>query len=282
VTPGRRHRPSAIVFAAVAILWAAAALAAQSVLTQLGLAETAARNHIIRVVKARGQYEYSDPMVVAGRAGFRKLPAGARHEVAKALFAWAKAYVNSPAFRTAYAGFRQDVVGTPTEYALSVEQEAQKRIDETVAGLEQMIQAAGTLPIPPADRAKLEATAREQLAIARSADTRRQLQEGLTAERRQRAASETANVKRTDEEVPADPNVLFARCLRQFLADTADVDYAAGITNITPYDTEPTWDFNNPAYRKKPFLWMEAVLVGKDTVTAARAVAQAWLNEIGQ
>jgi hypothetical protein len=99
----------------IATIAASGVLLAQGVLAQLGLAETAARSFLFSEIK-RAAVNRRSEVVVAGNRAFLKLPPAARGQAATALFAWSKAYVNSPAFKSAYANYRRDVIGKPRQY----------------------------------------------------------------------------------------------------------------------------------------------------------------------
>jgi hypothetical protein len=75
----------------------------QNVLAQLGLTEPSARTLFFEEVERESRTDRRDRVAVAGHRVFYKLPASARGPAATALFAWAKTYVNSPAFRALYA-----------------------------------------------------------------------------------------------------------------------------------------------------------------------------------
>ncbi|MGH9203919.1 MAG: hypothetical protein ACRD2A_22050, partial [Vicinamibacterales bacterium] len=72
-------------------------LGAQSALMQLGLTETAARKFLFDELISPSKDRRGD-IAIAGTRAFLKLPQSARAAAATGLFAWAKSYVNSPAF----------------------------------------------------------------------------------------------------------------------------------------------------------------------------------------
>ena len=74
-------------------------LLAQSVLVQLGLTDATARNFLLDEIKSPASSRRND-IVVTGNRAFLKLPPAVRGQAASSLFAWAKAYANSPAFKT--------------------------------------------------------------------------------------------------------------------------------------------------------------------------------------
>ena len=90
--------------AIVVMLFAGGSFVAQGVLMQLGLTESSARNFVLDEIKHPADGRRSD-IVVAGTRGFVNLPRAARGPAATMLFAWAKGYVNSASFKTAYDTF---------------------------------------------------------------------------------------------------------------------------------------------------------------------------------
>ena len=83
---------------AAILVAACAGLTAQGALAQLGLTETSARNFVMRETESTSTNRRT-PIVETGRRAFYKLPVSARGPAATALFAWAKAYVGSAAFK---------------------------------------------------------------------------------------------------------------------------------------------------------------------------------------
>jgi hypothetical protein len=128
-----------------------AGASAQGPLAQLGLTEATARRLLLdeatTMPAARRSEQpqsmsagrWADSMreirrsevVEIGRKAFYKLPLATRGPAATALFAWAKAYVGSPAFKTAYTQRRRDVLGPDTPTAQpSLDDEVQAQINE--------------------------------------------------------------------------------------------------------------------------------------------------------
>ena len=70
-----------------------------------------------------------------------------------------------------------------------------------------------------------------------------------------------------------------ARQLRDFVANTADVDFAA---KQGPVMGGSEYGFLNRAYWDKPWQWKFAWEWGPEAIGAARTAAQAWLKEMGK
>ena len=207
----------ATLVAIVVTLTAGGALVAQGALAQLGLTEGAARRFLFDELKGPTIHGRRSEIAIAGTRAFYKLPTAARGPAAAGLFAWARAYVNSPAFRKAYADLRQDATPQERQDAQTVDAEVKKQINENAA-------------------------------------------------------------RRANERYPSDPQLLFARRLRQFLAETADVNFSARTISLT--GGADGIEFVDPVDRKRSWLWQLAAIAGREATAAARAEAESWLKDI--
>lgn len=272
--PMRRSRQCFVL--ATACVMAIAGTTAQGPLALLGLTESAARDFVLSEATSLST-DRRTPIVETGRGAFYKLPAAARGPATTALFAWAKAYVGSPAFKTAYAQNRHNVLGPETPAGQpSIDDEVQAQINEMKESLAQSRQMAASLP--SANAAILLKTIEEQEARIKSGEFEKMLRIGLGAGRDERAERDAAAAKENDERYPVDPTRIFARRLREFLDATSDVNFSARTIRLTggPDGIE----FIDKADRQRSWMWQEAVIVGPEATAAARAAAQAWLKEI--
>jgi hypothetical protein len=94
----------------------------------------------------------------------------------------------------------------------------------------------------------------------------------------EKAAYEEAT-RNWETKFPADFNVFLAKHLREFLDTTGDVDYTAKLVR-SPVNN--SLGLADPALRRKPWQWQEAVLYGPEAIAAARTAASAWLKELGK
>ena len=265
-----------VVVAALGIAAAAGGrLAAQTAFAQLGVTEAAARTFVLNEIKSPATGRRSD-IAIAGTRAFLKLPPAARAAAATGLFAWAKAYVNSPAFKASYERQRQDRTPPPRQYALSVEEAVKSETDEVLAGIEQMRQ--GIKALPPADQQKVLEKLKEAQAMATSPEMVQARRAALEATRAEEGGTHAAQTREVEEKTPANPQTLFARRLREFLQNTADVNFSARTINLTG-GTDGI-EFVDRADRQRHWMWQEAVLAGPEATAAARTAAQAWLQEI--
>lgn len=258
---------------------AGAHLLAQSVLAQLGLTEAVARDFFIHEVKTQPRdhpFARRNAIALAGTRGFYKLPPAARGPAATALFAWGKAYANSPAFRTSYANFRRDAIPTETEYTDTLDEAVKKRIDEMLLGVEQSKQMAAK--VDPKTAAAILENVKKQEAQIRSPEFAKMLRTGMEMERAAKIQSAGNSNRESIARYPVNPEEIFARRLREFLNDTADANFSARTIHLTggPDGIE----FVDPADRKRSTTWQMAVIAGREATTAARAAAEAWLKEI--
>ncbi|HYN10570.1 MAG TPA: hypothetical protein VES67_24515 [Vicinamibacterales bacterium] len=266
----------ATLFVALAVLIAAGRVAvAQGTLAQLGLTETAARNFVLEEIKSTATNRRSD-IAIAGTRAFLKLPRPARAAAATGLFAWAKAYVTSPAFQASYASYRNGRIPQGRQYALTVEEAVKKDIDEQLAGMEQLKKAAASMP--PADAANILESVKKMHAMLTDPAFIKQRHAQLADERAAEGKNETAIAAEVEEMTPADARKLFARRLREFLDATAGVNFEARTISLTggPDGIE----FVDRPDRKRPWMWQQAAIVGPEATAAARASAEAWLKEL--
>ena len=169
-------------------------------------------------VRTAGALGAAGKMPVALMDAYQKIPEAARGPVTTAFVAWVKAYVASPAFATAYARIRTEEKPATRQYARTIDEEMKQLLDENLAGLANARQAAASMPA--ADREKLLANLKEMEDKMRSPELQKMQRAALEADRAQGTAGEGELLKRWEENFPADPRVLIARRLREFLDST--------------------------------------------------------------
>lgn len=269
---------------ALGLLMLSSVLVRQGALTQFGLTEASARELVMAEVESGGTDSRSmsarsyAPMVIKGRAAYQKIPAASRAQATVGLFAWARAHVSSPAFKTAYIKLRSDNKPQPKIYEQTIDQELKAKFDEMAAGHEQTRKMVASLPAK--DRAPVLAQIKEAEATARSPEFINAVRAGLVEERAKEQEGFDSAMKAWAARYPADPNAFTVKNLKALLAGIDGVDYAAKLVTIVG-EGGSTLGFENAAYREKPWMWVECVLAGKDAVAAARLAAEAWLRELG-
>lgn len=263
---------------AVVLVMVGVAALAQNALTQLGLTEAAARALLLGEIQSGGGVGAASKLADAGRAAYRRVPEAARGPVTTGLFAWAKAYANSPAVEAAYPRLRTDAMPERTHDARTIDEEMRKQLDDMVAAQEPAKRMAASLPA--ADREKLLASLKSQEDMMRSPAVQNAQRASLEATRAQEKVKEDRAFQVWEQQFPADLQVLFTRRLREFLAATADVDFEARKQVIRGLGGETVGFVQPPGYDEKPWQWQHAFVVGREATTAARTAAEAWLKEI--
>jgi hypothetical protein len=243
---------------------------------QLGLTETTARNYVISQIHSPVG-DRRNEIAVFGTRAFQKLPSAARGTAAAALFAWAKAYVNSAAFKTTYATIRKQTIPslTPT-YTDTIDEAVQKLINVQREMVESVRKVAAGLP--PSDAKGALEQAKEIEDNLKDPAYLKRIRENIEVERAATGENNNASVQEAEAKYPADPQKIFAQRLREFLKETANVNFSAKTISLTggPDGIE----FVHPEDRARSWLWQEAVIVGPEAVAAARAAAEAWLKEL--
>lgn len=244
-------------------------LAAQAVLAKVGVSENDARNTFMQ-----SMIGVASPG--AATRPFLALSPTSRAAVVTDVVSWAKAYANSAAFKRAWADERaQNTPETPQSDADAQKQQTedqQKQIDDlkkTIAGLppDQQKQVQAMVDQMTAQQAALQKDPKYQALVKQSADE--------TRTRRQKDYADAT--AQWQKQYPADPNVAVGRRLHDFLAVSADVNFDAKLVTKGPVKT-----FADPAFESKPDAWKMCFRAGREATAAARAAAQAWLQEIGQ
>jgi hypothetical protein len=244
---------------------------AADVLSQLGIALQAAKEAVASVLNS-GIYNPGLPA-----AAFKLLPAAARAEVAAAGVAWVKAYTASPEFKQQYAQIRETRKPDPPQFEGTPEDEIKKADDEQRQQAEESKKAIAGLPAE--QRAQLEEALKAAQAMTAQLNTpemRKMRLDGIKGQRAERTKQYDQELATWKRDYPESPAPMIAKRLRELLASSADVDFAAKLTT-----KNGKMVFENPAYEQKPGQWKMWYRAGKEATAAARAAAQAWLKELG-
>jgi hypothetical protein len=248
----------------------AAVPAPADVLAQLGITPEAAKEAAASIVSG-GIFNPGLPA-----AAFKLLPPAARAEAATAGVAWLKAYTATPEFAQRYLKIRETHKPEVPVFEGTPEEELQKQTDEQKQAAEDSKKAIASLP--PDQRKALEDALKRTTQMIAAMDTPEQKRirleaiKAMRAERAQQHQQELANWQR---EYPDNPKPMIAKRLREFLALSADVDFAAELRS-----DGGRMLFVNPAYQAKSAQWKMCFRAGKEATTAARAAVQAWLTEL--
>jgi hypothetical protein len=209
---------------------------------------------------------------------FKSATAEGRVTIVKAVIGFARTYSTSADFAKRYAAYREDQKPGVPEAAQSGDQmraAQRKGMEEAIAGAQK---AAAAMPSMKKDMDELIAALKKQLAeIGADKDANAAMDDmmknagAMQADEHKRALADWA------KEYPADPKRMIALRLKQFLDESATVDFAA----TTAPSKDKLQKFVNAAYEQKPANWKLMYRAGKPAVDAARSLAQEWLKAIG-
>jgi hypothetical protein len=244
---------------------------AQDVLSQLGITPLAARVAVDSVISSG----VSNPGLPAKT--FKLLPAAARAQMATAGVAWLKTYTASPEFMREYAQVRQAHKPAAPQFPGTPEDELKKADEEQTRQAEESKKAIAALPAE--QRAQIEEAMKAAQAMTAQMNTpemRKMRLDAITAGRADRTKDYEQALAAWTRDYPENPAPVVATRLREFLAISADVDFAATLTS-----RNGKMVFENQRYEEKPAQWKMCYRAGKEATTAARTAVQAWLKELG-
>jgi hypothetical protein len=249
----------------------AAMVSAADVLSQLGIPLQAAREAVASVINSG----VLNPGLPA--KAFKVLPAAARGDVVTQGMAWLKTYTASADFKQQYARIRETHKPSPPQFEGTPEDEVKKADEEQKQQAEDSKKALASLSAD--QRAQIEEALKAAQAMAAQMNTpemRKMRLDGIKGERADRTKQYEQEVQNWKRDNPESPAPVIAQRLREFLALSADVDFAAKLTS-----SGGTMVFENPAYQAKSSQWKMCYRAGKEATGAARTAAQAWLKELG-
>lgn len=219
------------------------------------------------------------PVHLAAKA-FKAAPASGRAALVTAALAWVKTYVESPAFRADYEKLRAESTPTAPASKGTIEAEIAKQRAEQRKGIAEM--RANIAKMPAEMRKQMEEAAHEMEMqvgqMEKDPQMNQALRQGLEMQRATERRKYEEQVKRHDSEFPADPGLLVARRLREFLEVSKDVDFSARLVPAAGGKMK----FADARYEGKPDNWKLCFRAGKDVVDAARAFATEWLKQTGK
>ena len=251
---------------------------AQSPLSPFGVSEATVRTQLLASVSGNSG-QPSNQLLSFIQEGYQRIPVSMRAAATTAAFTWAKNYVNSPAFNTAYAQYRNE--RKPAGGAVStdsVEVEAQKEIASLIAELEEIKKGVSDT-LAPATRAEAIKNIDDQIARYRDPEMLRGMRLSVELRRAGTSADNSTAATEFAENWPADPKVYVKRQLERFMTVTANVDYSlAAIWVKNP--AGKTVGFLSPGLEDMSWETMYSIWAGKEAVDAARTFVSAWLKEL--
>lgn len=252
--------------AAVLVVIAAAMAAAVDVFQDYGLDRQAWADSFVNSMTGQSLYAPSLP------ARLKSVAPDQRAAIVTALGTAAKAFFATQAFKDQYKAEYQAQLPDDLKPPRSAKEIADTMRAEMKKGLEDFEKSIKSMP--PEMRAEMQKTYTEMKAnVAEQSKMMDMLAEQQAA---QEKASYTAAKNNPDPDaLSPDPAVTLKRSLKQFLAETAAVDFAA--QTKVQYGMKR---FANETYEGKPKPWKMCYRAGREACDAARAFATSWLAEL--
>ena len=253
------------------VLIAGLAVLRADVWTDMGTQESEAKNESVRAIVTG-----SIPWV--GAQVFKKAPPAMRTAMVQKAVAWAKLYLQSPAFKSSYDMARSNLKPeAPKATGTWAEQLKKQREEFDKSAAEMRKNAAGQ---SKEIRDMIENTIKQmqtQLdAQAKDPEMMKTMDNAMAQSRVAAQEKYKQDMARFDQEHPASAQMAIAQRLHHFLDVANSVDFNAKLVQ-----SGSTMKFANPAYEQKPTEWKLCFRAGREPVEAAKALATAWLKEIG-
>jgi hypothetical protein len=241
------------------------------VLTKLNLAPAAAREGVLDSLANGTVYNEAAFKV------FKSLPGAARETVVRSGLAWIKSYVSSAEFKAAYAERRERMKPeTPAPRPSADDQTSRMKADmeKSIAEMKKNMGAmdAEMKKVMEASIQAMRAQMKQMEEDPQQKQLMRQMAEMSAAEDKK---GHEEKLKEWERRYPADPRSLIKSRIREFLAVSAGVDFAA---KLLPRGDKMV--FARDEYEQKPAEWKICFRAGKEATAAARAVAATWLAEL--
>jgi len=205
---------------------------------------------------------------------FKLLPPAARGDAATSGIAWLKTYTASPEFKQQYAQIRQTHKPLPPEFTGTPEDEITKADEEQKRKEEESTKALAALPAD--QRAQIEQAMKAAQAQMNTPEMHQLRLNSIKSDRAQRTKEYDTELAQWQSDFPESPTPVIVKRLREFLAASADVDFAAKVVTQNGQTR-----FVSDAYERKPREWKFCFRAGKEATGAARTAAQTWLKELG-
>ena len=256
----------------LAILAAGAALVvAQSTLANFGLNANQIKPNLVE--SFRGGYLPAYP----DRKAYHAASVAARVAFVKDALTWVKAYTESPAFKADYDKKRADAKPNAPEAKGSTDDQYNQYLDQQRKSMEQMKKQISQMS-PDMQKQMQPVLEQMQAAIdkgSKDPNTAAIMKGAIAQQSQQDGAAHQKALADYDKDFPADPKVLIARRLHDFLDETKDLDFSAKLEG-----SNGSMRFANPAFESKSDRWKLCFRAGKEPTEAARAFATTWLQQL--
>lgn len=244
------------------------------VFAKLGSNTTEAQEMIFSSFSSGGIY------FAGTRQVFKTATTEAKVAMVTSIVNFARTYSTSADFLKRYGVYREGQKPDAPKAAMTGEQaraEQKKALQEGIANMEKAIKEV------PSMKAAMEPTIaqfKQQLAEAGTNKAANAEQDQMFKQMGEMEATEyRERLAAWEKKYPVDPKRMVASRLREFLAMSATVDFAA--KTAPSKDNPKMLKFANEDYEGKEGEWKYMFRAGKPAVDAARAIAQDWLKTLG-
>lgn len=212
------------------------------------------------------------------RKTYQAAPVTARVAFVNEAMGWVKAYTESPAFKSDYDKRRVASRPSAPEAKGSADDQYSKQLAEQRKSLEQMKKSIAAMT--PDMQAKMQPVIKQMEASIEQTSKDPKMAEMMKNAYSQQSKSDQESYKnevaKYETEFPADPKVLIAKRLRDFIALSSDVNFDA---KLVPEDGG-RMRFADQQYESKSDQWKLLYRAGREPVEAARTFSVNWLKQL--
>jgi hypothetical protein len=212
--------------------------------------------------------------------GIKNIAFGNRPAVANDLLSYTKQFINSETFKNQYSKARNDAkprevqlkpVRTKEVIQKELITETEKSIKEFEKGMKELTADLKKSMEP------LLVTMKKQLEEYKNPDNKMFdiIMQGEKYDNEAAVRSHEEDLKKWENDYPADMKILIKKRLIKLLDLTKDVDFNAEL--VEKFGKKR---FVNPVYERKPTEWKQAFRAGKEVSDITRAFAEQWLKEL--
>lgn len=239
-------------------------------LKQLGIGKTEAEEKITNSIL--GGY-----LDTYGARNAKNILLNERAAVANDLLTYTKRHVHSDAFKKEYEWMRQK--HKPVENKIQTPEEMRKESIEaykkSVADMEEIVKKADAAMKPIFESSLAESKKHLKEAEDPNSKIYTSYVKNYPSMVKFSGEAYQLQLQSWENEYPSNHLLFVKKRLEQFLDETRDIDFTAGLTskNGKKY-------FVNPVYERKSSRWKMAFRAGREVVGSSRAFIEAWLQEI--
>jgi hypothetical protein len=267
----RPHKAMFFLLSAMVGSWAAVILA-QSTLAEFGITESQVKQQIVKSLANGSIYVYPDRKLVNAAS-----PAAKAAFVKNAL-SWVKTYTESAVFKADYAKQREAAKPAPQQSKGTADEQVDKSLAEQRKSLEETKKNVAKMSpdmqkqMAPVIK-QMEETIGQMSKDPKMKDMMKQVYDQQSASDQKSYQDRLASY---EKQYPADPRILIASRLHQFLDLSKDIAFEAKLVPAGGGKMR----FADPQLENKSSYWKMCYRAGKAPVEAARAFAAEWLKQL--